>query len=108
MLCPDSLCDLLVEETNRYAQMIDIIGNMLIDMRYGHSLPLFSCYHFIGSLVLGIYEVRMATWWYMRLNNMSVNRCFEIWKNWHVVDNSDLSPGDGSLGMDLSSLTHFE
>ena len=50
--------------------MVDVTGKMSIEMRYGLSLPLSSCYRFIGSLELGIYGVRMATWEYVKLKNI--------------------------------------
>ena len=97
MLWPQSLCDLIVAETNRYArlrkkgnwadvdreEMWTFMGiNILMGI---HRLPRISNYWSRDGL-LGIPALKRY---------MCRNRFWEIWTNLHVVDNSRLSPSEG-------------
>lgn len=96
LLWPNSLCDLIVEETNRYARnrrsnWVDVDRDEVwtflgIILWMGiHRLPRLSSPWSRDSL-LGVPEIQ---------RHMSMNRFWELWSNFHVVDNSKLSPGHG-------------
>ena len=96
-LWPVSLCDLIVEETNRYgrgkSKWVDVSRDELLA--------------FLGIVTLmGIKKLpRIRQYWSSSLNFcctkpplkliMSHNRFWQIWSNLHVVDNSKLSGREG-------------
>ena len=97
MLWPESLCDLLVEETNRYGRCTP----KWVDLNREELLT------FLGLVTLmGIKRLpRIKNYWSSSLNFccdlppltrfMSLHRFWQIWSNLHVVDNSKLSAGAG-------------
>ena len=97
LLWPESLCELMVLETNRYARgnfgpnWIDVdcdeIWTFLgINLLMGIHKPseIDDCWS--GDDLIGIRGIP---------KHMSRNRFWQIWSNFHLVDNSELSPGDG-------------
>ena len=97
MLWPQALCDLIVEETNRYA------------CRKGHSnwvdLTRDELYTFLGvNLAMGIHKMpRIGDVWSKDgllgipevQKHMTRTRFWQIWSNLHVVDDNKVSPSDG-------------
>lgn len=94
---PDSLCDVLVLETNRYARSKPrcnwkdvnrdeiwtfLALNILLSL---HKLPRIE-HLWSRNKYLGIEEAQM---------HMTSKRFWEVWGNLHVVDNAELVPGDG-------------
>ena len=97
MLWPDCLCDLLVEETNRYARSNG--------RRNWEDVNRDEIWTFLALvLLLSLHRLpRIRNLWskngYLGIReaqkHMSINRFLEILRNLHVVNNTDLSPGDG-------------
>lgn len=97
LLWPESLCDLLVVETNRYAR--DRQRSSWVDVNRDEILT------FLGlNLLMAIHKFpRMCNLWSRdgllgiaeAQAHMSSHRFWDIWSNLHVVDNADISPTDG-------------
>lgn len=96
LLWPPSLCDVIVDETNRYAKgklskWVDVSRDELytffgIVLIMGvHRLPRIDCYWSTHRL-LGIAEVK---------ERMTMSRFWELWVNLHVVDNSKFTGSEG-------------
>ena len=113
LLWPNSLVDVIANETNRYAESkgrrlsasrdeIWAFLGIIIEMGFNRQARI-SDYWSTDSK-LGVKDVQAC---------MSLNRFWSIWSNLHVVDNSTLSPGDG-LGpkikpvLDVLEKTFFE
>lgn len=97
-LWPTALCDVIVQETNRYARdrmyakWVDIHGEgelwtffAIVILMGIHRLPAISDY-WSKDWLLGVTCVSKL---------MSSHRFWAIWSNLHVVNNAFLSPGDG-------------
>ena len=96
MLWPQTLCDLIVEETNRYARRkrrrnwIDVTRSELYTF-FGVNLAM--GIHKLSDIwsrdgLLGIPEVQ---------KHMTRTRFWQIWFNLHVVDDDKVSPSDTGL-----------
>ena len=114
LLWPESLCDLIVDETNRYGRC----KPKWVDVNRDEILT------FLGIVTLmGIKKLpRIKHYWSSSLsfccNNpplngyMSHHRFWQVWSNLHVVDNSKLSGSEGLTRkfkpiLDILSRTFF-
>lgn len=98
LLWPTALCEVIIEETNRYARdrmyakWVDIDGEgelwtffAVIILMGIHRLPEIGDY-WSTDWLLGVFSVQHL---------MSSHRFWAIWSNLHVVDNAKVSPSDG-------------
>ena len=97
LLWPSFLCDLIAIETNRYAQQngrvnfIDTTGSEV--------------WTFLGLIILmGIHRLpQLRNYWSRKpilsvptvSETMSLSRCWELWSNFHCVDNRQAAPDGG-------------
>ena len=96
LMWPDYLVDIIVLETNRYAKS-KVTG--------WHDVSRDEIWTFLGiQILMAIHRLpRLSDYWskspYLGLpvlrKHMSRKRFWELWCNLHVVNNSEVSPGDG-------------
>ena len=97
LMWPQSLCELIVEETNRYARQCGTANWVDVDSK--------EIWTFLGlCLEMSVHKLpRIRDYWstenLLRVDavhqHMALNRFFKLRTNLHVVDNSSLSPDDG-------------